>query len=75
MLATLAPLIKDIPFFKERGLDGNLLHDVVSCMEYCEVPKDEYVFEFGDQGQNYFLIIDGTVEVQIPDKQSRNEFD
>ena len=56
-------------------MDGPLLLDVVSCMEYCEVPKNEYVFEFGDKGQNYFLIIDGTVEVQIPDKQNRAEFD
>ena len=74
-LHQLVPLISELPFFKERGLDGNLMLDVVSCMEYCEVAENEFVFEYGHVGTNFFLILDGSVEVQIPDKAMRAEFE
>ncbi|MFO0117041.1 MAG: hypothetical protein ACK521_05305 [bacterium] len=32
-LKKLSPLIKDIPFFKERRIEGPMLLDVVGCME------------------------------------------
>jgi hypothetical protein len=74
-LQQLVPLISELPFFKERGLDKNLMLDIVSCMEYCEVPENDFVFEYGHVGSNFFLILDGSVEVQIPDKANRAEFE
>jgi len=39
-LKKLIPLIKDIPFFKERRIEGPMLLDVVGCMELKSVKKD-----------------------------------
>jgi len=36
-LKKLIPLIKDIPFFKDRNLNGAMLLDIVSIMEYKSV--------------------------------------
>lgn len=74
-MSRLIPLIKDIPFFKERSLTGPLLLDIVSCMEFKQVPKDNYVFEYGDGGDLFYLILSGSVEVQIPAAQKRSDFE
>lgn len=61
------PFISQIEFFKERGIEGAALFDVVSCMEFMTINKDNFVFEFGDQGDLFYLLLEGKVEVQIPD--------
>jgi CRP-like cAMP-binding protein len=58
-LKKLSPLIKDIPFFKDRRIEGPMLLDVVGCMELKTVAKDEFVFEYGDLGDNFYLILSG----------------
>jgi hypothetical protein len=74
-LKKLIPLIKDIPFFKDRNLNGAMLLDIVSIMEYKSVQQENYVFEYGDLGDNFYLLLNGSVEVQIPDIQKRFEFE
>jgi CRP-like cAMP-binding protein len=44
-------------------------------MEYTTVPKDHFVFEYGDVGEHFFVILDGRVEVQIPLSKKRREHD
>ena len=39
-------------------------------MEYWTVKKDHFVFEFGDEGDMFYLLLDGKVEVQIPGKNN-----
>lgn len=36
-------------------------------MDLCELKPDEIVFEIDTQGDIFFFIIDGVVEVRIPD--------
>ena len=57
------PFISLIDFFKERGLEGTTLFDVISCMEFMTIKKDNFVFEFGDQGDLFYLLLEGKVEV------------
>ena len=57
------PFILLIDFFKERGLEGATLFDVISCMEFMTIKKDNFVFEFGDQGDLFYLLLEGKVEV------------
>jgi CRP-like cAMP-binding protein len=64
-------LIQNIPFFKERGIQGQTLLDLVACMSFKTVKKDVYVVEYGDVGDEFYLILDGAVEVQIPDKRKQ----
>lgn len=61
------PLIWEIHFFKDRGITGTMLNDIVGLMSYKKMLKGEYVFEFGDVGDKFYLILDGSVEIQIPD--------
>ena len=44
-----------------------MLNDIVGLMSYKKMLKGEYVFEFGDVGDKFYLILDGSVEIQIPD--------
>jgi len=73
-LKRLVPLIKDIPFFKERQIEGPILLDLVGCMEYMNCEKDQYVFEYGDLGEYFYLILSGSVEIQIPDFRKKEIF-
>ena len=57
------PFISLIDFFKERGLEGATLFDVISCMEFMTIKKDNLLFEFGDQGDLFYLLLEGKVEV------------
>lgn len=72
------PLIAEIQLFKELkdfGLKNETLTELASCMEYTTVPKDHFVFEYGDVGEHFFVILDGRVEVQIPLAEKRREHD
>ena len=44
-------------------------------MSYKSLQKGEYVFMHGDIGDKFYLILDGSVEVQIPDKMRLNDFE
>ena len=44
-------------------------------MKYKKMQKGEYVFEYQDIGDNLYLILDGSVEVQIPDKKRLGEYE
>ena len=46
----LVPLIKNIEFFKERGIEGDHLLDLATSMQHKKVLKDEFVFEYADIG-------------------------
>lgn len=70
----LVPLIQEVPFFKERGLKGSNLVDVVSCMNYKSVEKDNFVFEIGEKGDLFYFILRGEVEVMIPNKEQIQDF-
>lgn len=42
--------------------------EIVSCMEYLEVKQDHFLFEYGDVGVHFYVLLEGKVEIQIPDK-------
>ena len=39
-------------------------------MTYKEVKKDELIIEYGSEGKEFYLILEGETEVIIPDKDS-----
>ena len=43
--------------------------EVVNCMTLRYVEAENFVFEHGSLGEEFFLILDGKVEIQIPDKE------
>lgn len=52
-----------------------MLNEIVSLMSYKKMLKGEYVFEFGDVGDNFYLILDGIVEIQIPDSNEQGLYE
>ena len=42
--------------------------EVVNCMHLRSLKAEDFVFEYGSLGEEFFLILEGEVEIQIPDK-------
>ncbi len=62
------PLAKNIPFFRDRGLKDSAIVDILSLMTYKEMKADEFVIQYGDFGDEFYVILEGQCEVQVPDK-------
>ena len=61
------PQLMQHKFFEERQMGQSEICDVLKCVQLCEVPANEDLFRHGDVGYNFYLILDGIVEVHIPD--------
>ena len=48
--------------------------DVLSLLTYKEAKKDTLIIEYGVRGDDFYLILEGECEVQLPDKSSNNDF-
>lgn len=55
------------PFFKSRDMKGALLNDILLHMDLLEMESREEVITIGEQGDLFYFILDGSVEVRIPD--------
>ena len=67
-------MVKNLPFFKDRGLKNTAIAETLSLMNYKEVKKDEFVIEYGQTGDEFYLILEGEVEVLVPSTQQIDEF-
>ena len=63
----LMSLVKNLPFFKDRGLKDAAICDTLRLMKYKHVKKGEMVIEWGSFGDDFFLILEGECEVLVPD--------
>lgn len=54
--------------------DAGML-EVVNCMSLKSIPEGNFVFEYGELGEEFFLILEGKVEIQIPDKENLGRYD
>ena len=70
----IVPVVKNLPFFKDRGLKQQAIADTLSLMTYKEVKQDEFVIEFGTTGDEFYLILDGECEVLVPSQDQMTEF-
>lgn len=66
-LERLVPLIKHIPFFKERGLKDSAILDTLSLFTFKEMKKDEFVIDYGSFSSEFYVILQGECEVLVPD--------
>ena len=66
----LALLIKDNKFFKDRGeLTYQDIKDLAANFEFLEVEQYDDVVKYGDVGDLFYMIIKGSVSVQIPNPE------
>ena len=49
-------------------MNDSAMLEVVNCMSLRTLKAEEFVFEYGSLGEEFFLILEGTVEIQVPDK-------
>ena len=65
-LDELVRLIKDISFFKDRSsLKTQDIRELAACFKFKEVNEGNNVINYGDIGENFYLIIQGIVSVLI----------
>lgn len=63
----MAPLFKELEFFKQRNIQGNDIIQVCSEMKYECIRAGDAVFKFGEHGDKFYVILRGEVCVKVPD--------
>ena len=56
-------------------MNDHAMLEVVNCMHLRTIPAETFVFEHGSLGEEFFLILKGQVEIQIPDKEQAARFE
>ena len=67
-LESIVPMIMKIQFFKEREMKHENCIHVAETLTYEYQPKDNVVFKQGDEGDKFYIIIDGEVSIKIYNK-------
>ncbi|CAI2379308.1 unnamed protein product [Moneuplotes crassus] len=62
----LVSLIKNIEFFAERNIREKYYPEIVACLKLQRFNCDEYVFHKGMEGKHFFIILEGSVNVCLP---------
>ena len=52
--------------FKELDIKESDLHKVVQKMEYKKCKEKETIFEIGDQGDTFYILVHGRVQLFLP---------
>lgn len=68
-MSKLVSIVKNLPFFKDRGLKDAAISDTLGLMTYKEVNKDDFVIEYGTFGDEFYLILEGECEVLVPQRK------
>lgn len=64
----LVVLIKNLEFFKTREIKEKHYPEIVPCLKLQKFKTGDFVFHKGDEGQHFYIIISGTISVQMPNK-------
>jgi signal-transduction protein with cAMP-binding, CBS, and nucleotidyltransferase domain len=64
-LHEIANHIKDLSFFKEQGIEGVDMHEMCGNMSYQFYEKDDVIYNFNQDGENMYIILDGEVGFSI----------
>jgi CRP-like cAMP-binding protein len=71
----LVPLLEEVESLREVGLTGGMLLEVAACIDLIEVPKNHFVYQCSDPADCLYIVLEGIVEMQVPDPKTRKEFD
>ena len=66
MLSKLVTLAKNLEFFHERRLKDTAISETLGLMTYKEARAGELVIECGEEGDEFYLILEGDCEVLVP---------
>ena len=65
----LVPFLKNIKFFKDENIKEDELLEICKKLRYETYLEDEIVFNYGEYGNKFYIIIEGEVGILVPDKQ------
>ncbi|CAI2387493.1 unnamed protein product [Moneuplotes crassus] len=68
-----ASVIKNLKFIKEQNLPDKNLLDLAQCLNLLEMEDGDLVFDYGTEGDLFYIILSGAVSILIPDKKSGEE--
>ena len=65
----ISKLLKNVKFFVDREIQKDEdLYDIALTMSIQNYEEEEKVFDYGDQGDKFYIILKGQVGVDIPIK-------
>ena len=60
-------LLGEVRFFYERDINKECdLIEIAKSLLLETFNKDDMVFDFGDEGEKFYIILEGTVSIRIP---------
>lgn len=60
--------MKTIKFIKEQNMPEKNLLDLAQCLSLLEIKEGDLVFDYNSEGDLFYIILEGTVSVLIPDQ-------
>jgi CRP-like cAMP-binding protein len=65
-------LISEIKFFREKNIKHKDMMDLASAFKFHKEEANSNVFDHGDVGENFYIIIKGIVGVEIPNPKIKD---
>ena len=56
-------------------MNDEAMHEIVNALSLQLIPAGYFVFEHGSLGDQFYLILDGQVEIQIPEKKTIKRYE
>jgi hypothetical protein len=72
-LKKIATVLKDARFFKQRQMAPHVIIEMLKKMQIFQHQAGQNVFEYGDEGDLFYFVIRGSVEILIPDETCKEE--
>ena len=67
----IAPIVKEINFFKQRNMMSQDITYLCQELQYEYFTQGECVFKYGEHGAKFYIILKGKVEIMAPDLEKR----
>lgn len=68
-------ILSNIKFFKDREIVGEDLKIIIDNLKIEHMEENEFVFHFGELGDKFYIILDGSVKILRPIKNNQNTND
>lgn len=68
----MAEFFKEIKFFKERNIKDKDMNEMVAAFKLLNIEAGEDVIRYGENGNTFFVILQGIVSISIPNPKIKN---
>ena len=64
--------MKEVKFFQEREIKDHDFLDIIEALKYETYHHEHVIFQWGDFGDKFYILIQGQVRVLIPSPKIKN---